>query len=98
MTRRWNRETSWTFGGRAGLLMNSTSPHAIPLTLSLSPNGGEGARRAGEGEARFMAPIRVQSWRTWLPMKLGALTVFCALALNLGAADTPGHDTTSWPT
>ena len=30
-----------------------------PLTPSLSPNGGEGARRAGEGDfAWFMAPMR----------------------------------------
>jgi len=34
-------------------------PDAHPLTPSLSPTGGEGARRAGEGEGRLMAPMRV---------------------------------------
>lgn len=29
-----------------------------PLTPSLSPSGGEGARRAGEGEARLVARVR----------------------------------------
>jgi hypothetical protein len=33
-----------------------------PLIPSFSPSGGEGARRADEGDfQRFMAPIRVQS-------------------------------------
>src|SRR5213594_1502126 len=31
-----------------------------PLTPSLSPNGGEGGRRPGEGDSRFMAPTHVR--------------------------------------
>src|SRR5438128_2576580 len=36
----------------------SHEPH--PLTPSLSPNGGEGGRRPGEGDSWFMAPTHVQ--------------------------------------
>jgi valyl-tRNA synthetase len=37
-----------------------------PLTPSLSPSGGEGARRAGEGERPVYGPITDAEGRTWL--------------------------------
>jgi len=40
---------------------NETSHEPCPLTPSLSPDGGEGVRRTGEGDARrFMGPVRGQ--------------------------------------
>src|SRR5438445_3821391 len=43
----------------SGIVEASHEPH--PLIPSFSPSGGEGARRAVEGDSdRFMAPIRVE--------------------------------------
>jgi len=40
-----------------------------PLIPSFSPSGGEGARRAVEGDSdRFMASIHVRFWRCSLSM------------------------------
>jgi hypothetical protein len=61
-----------------------------PLIPSFSPSGGEGARRADEGNIqRFIAPIRVRNWEVFafheqgLPKRRQALECgdgVCAIA------------------
>jgi hypothetical protein len=50
-----------------------------PLILSISPNEGEGARRADEGDSqRFMAPTHVNIWEVFaLPLSLAAPAQKC---------------------
>ncbi len=53
---------SWTFYGSWSQCMRKKRKGAFhepyPLTLSLSPNGGEGVRRTGEGDRhRFKVPM-----------------------------------------
>ena len=48
-----------------GMARQEPRPTRRRSLFSLSPIGGEGR---GEGARRFMAPMRVQSWRSWLSM------------------------------
>src|SRR2546425_13366885 len=54
------RRFCWFMVPVRGKMAVQATHEPCPLTSSLSPNGGEGARRAGEGAAQFMVPVHAK--------------------------------------